>query len=701
MKFRKVRKKARNVLIFSRWRRKNYSAFQTLKREVIISVLVVSYLISVPIKSVSSVPDTIEIKQQFDLDEIEVSAQRAPVVYSQVARVVSVITREEIEYAPVSSVQELLGYIAGVDVRQRGAEGVQADISIRGGTFDQTLILLNGVNVTDPQTGHHNLNLPVSLNQIERIEILEGPAARVYGPNAFSGAINIITRQPDEKLLEFGVGSGSFGYLDLNGIGSIFIKNTQHSISVGRKSSDGYIDNTDFAITDIFYSGRLNLNSGILNFQFGGGLKEFGANSFYTPKYPNQYEETKTIFSSVKWQSNKKWHFSPLLYYRRHQDRFELYREDKYQLTSNGNYVWKNDTVPNWYMGHNYHLTNTYGISLNSWIQWSAGKSAFGAEYRSENILSNVLGVELSQPKPVPGENAQFTKSYSRDNISLFLEHTLLVNNFSATAGIMGNYIFNSGLGIKIFPGVDLSYQMIPDIKLFTSFNTSLRMPTFTDLFYKGPTNIGNPDLKPEKSSAIEGGLKWNKPVIKGSLVFFYRNGNNIIDWVKTEEEDIWQPQNLTRIRSYGAEFQTRINMESWLGENFPIQLNLNYLINNLDKKKTEYISNYVLDNIKNKFVGSVNYEIIKNVAFSLRITYQDRDGSFTVFENGMNGQEIQYPPFWIFDGRLSYVFKGVQIYCSANNIFDQNYFDLGNVPQPGRWIKAGIAYHLRYGKKE
>ena len=171
MRVGKVRKNARNVLIFSRWRRKNYSAFQTLKKEVIISVLAVSYLISVPNKSLASIPDTIEIKQQYDLDEIEVSAQRAPVLYSQVARVVSVIPREEIEYAPVSSIQDLLEYIAGVDVRQRGAEGVQADISIRGGTFDQTLILLNGVNITDPQTGHHNLNLPVILNQIERIRL--------------------------------------------------------------------------------------------------------------------------------------------------------------------------------------------------------------------------------------------------------------------------------------------------------------------------------------------------------------------------------------------------------------------------------------------------------------------------------------------------------------------------------------------------
>ncbi len=653
-----VRKNARNVLIFSKWRRRNYSAFQTMKKEVIISVLAVSYLVSVPIKSISSVPDTTEIKQQYNLDEIEVSAQRAPVLYSQVARVVSVIPREEIEYAPVTSIQELLEYVAGVDVRQRGAEGVQADISIRGGTFDQTLILLNGVNITDPQTGHHNLNLPVSLNQIERIEILEGPAARVYGPNAFSGAINIVTRQPDNTSLEVGVEGGSYGYFDAHGLGSFVTQKIQHAISVERKGSDGYIDNTDFNISNIFYSGKVNLYSGTLSFQLGTESKGFGANSFYTPKYPNQYEKTETFFSSVKWQSNTKWHFTPVFYWRNHHDRFELYREDKYQLVDGEHYVWKNDTIPSWYTTHNYHLTNTYGLNINSWIQWSAGKSAFGAEYRSENILSNVLGKDLSQPKPVPGEDAQFTKSDSRETFSVFLEHTVFYHHFSATAGVMGNYILNSGLGLNVFPGIDLSYQIFSGGKIFTSFNTSLRMPTFTDLYYKGPTNIGNPDLKPEKSATIEGGIKWNRPVFMGNLVAFYRNGTNIIDWVKMEEDDLWQPQNLTRLTSYGAEIQARVNLEKWLGKGFPQMVSIDYFYNNLEKKNADFISNYVLDNLKHKFVGSINYEIIKHLIFNLKITFQDRAGTYTAFENGSSGREISYPPFWIVDSKLNYVLK-------------------------------------------
>ena len=129
----------------------------------------------------------------------------------------------------------------------------------------------------------------------------------------------------------------------------------QHAISVGRKSSDGYIDNTDFTISNVFYSGKLNLNSGNLNYQLGADTKGFGANSFYTPKYPNQYEKTRNFvcFGEMGIKLEMAFHTCNLL--RRHQDRFELYREDKYQLVDGVHYVWKNDTIPAWYKNHNYH----------------------------------------------------------------------------------------------------------------------------------------------------------------------------------------------------------------------------------------------------------------------------------------------------------------------------------------------------------
>lgn len=674
-------KSAQKVLFFSKWSRKSYSVFQTLKKTIVISVLITTYLLSVPAISVAIEKDTTEIKTDYSLDEIEVSAQRSPAIYSQVARIVSVIERKEIESSPAQSVQDLLKYVAGVDIRQRGAEGVQADVNIRGGTFDQTLILLNGINITDPQTGHHNLNIPVSLNQIERIEILQGPAARVYGPNAFAGAINIITRQSNSNALQFELSAGTFKYFDTDLSASFNTGKLQNSFAMNKKLSEGYINNTDFDIFNVFYANRLNLGSGKMSFQVGLEDKSFGANSFYTPKYPNQFEETKSLISSVKWESNSKFHFTPVIYWRRHQDRFELFR----------------DNPPAWYTTHNYHLTNTFGGNINSWIQSKFGKTAFGIEFRSENILSNVLGEIMDSPSKVPGENGEFTKSKTRNIYSGFLEQVYYTDKWTFSAGLLGNYFTDSKLGINFFPGIDIGYELSSAVKVYSSFNTSLRMPTFTDLYYQGPTNIGNPDLNPEKSSSFEGGFKLNSEFISGYWIGFYRKGKDIIDWIKINETEKWQPQNLTELNSYGSEIQVHFYLKKHFGHHLPNDITINYLYNYMEKPEKDFISYYVLDHLKHKLSGSVNQTIFPNFDISLKFLFQEREGTYTRFENENWGNETEYNPFWIFDLRANYKWKNLSIFMLVSNIFDVEYYDIGNIAQPGRWTKAGIRYQLDF----
>jgi iron complex outermembrane receptor protein len=682
MKSRDFRKSVQKVLFFSKWHRKSYSVFQSMNKVVLISVLSINYFYSVPAGAIEVVQDTTEIKMEYDLDEIEVSAQRSPALYSQVARIISVIERNEIESSPAQSIQDLLEFVAGVDVRQRGAEGVQADVSIRGGTFDQTLILLNGINITDPQTGHHNFNIPVSLNQIERIEILEGPAARVFGPNAFSGAINIVTRQAESNSANMQLSAGSFGYFDADLAGSFKTGNLHHSLSFNKKLSDGYIENTDFDISNLFYSNQLKSSKGKMSFQLGFSDKGFGANSFYTPKYPNQFEEIKTLISSIKWESSSKLHLTPAIYWRRNQDRFELFR----------------DNPAPWYTSHNYHLTNTYGGNLNSWIQSKLGKSSIGLEFRSENIFSNVLGEEMETPVDVPGEDAVFTKSKTRNTLSGFLEHVYYSNKWTISAGLLGNIISESGTGINFFPGIDANFKFSSIVSVYSSFNTSLRMPTFTDLYYQGPTNIGNPKLKPEKTASVEGGFKLNSGFVQGYWIGFYRKGNDIIDWVKQHESEKWQPQNLTQLNSFGTEVQLQLNLKKQLGGNFPNNLTLNYFYNNLEKEDgQDFISNYVLDNLKHKLVGSINQTVFRNFTVDLKVLFQDREGTYTQFDNGNWGNEVEYDPFWIFDGKINYSWKSLRFFISVNNIFNIDYVDIGNVKQPGRWTKVGISYQLDF----
>jgi len=393
MKVQKSKIPGKNYMVFKKWGRKSYSLFSILHKAVKISVLSVSYFLAVPVLSIAMETDTTkQVKMEFDLDEIEVSASRAPSVYSEIARVLTVITAKEIEQGPATSLQDLLEQVSSIDVRQRGAGGIQADISIRGGTFDQTLILLNGINITDPQTGHHNLNIPVSLSQIERIEVLKGPAARIYGPNAFSGAINIVTKQNTGNELSALISTGSYGYFNSNLSAGFVTGKMNHLVAGNYKSSKGYINNTDFVVSNLFYSGRLDSEKGKFTLQAGKTDKGFGANSFYTPVYPNQYENIQTLFSSARYDSFTKLNLTPVIYFRRHSDKFMLFRENP----------------PEWYQNHNFHRTDIWGANLNSWFLWQLGKTSFGAEFRSEKILSNVLGEEMESLIRVPGENAYY-----------------------------------------------------------------------------------------------------------------------------------------------------------------------------------------------------------------------------------------------------------------------------------------------------
>ena len=671
---------SKTVLVFRKWGRRNYSLFSTLKKIVHISVLSVAYFFTVPDISKASVRDTSDVKMQYDIDEVEVTASRLPMVYSQLARVLTVIEAQEIERMPAESIQDLLEYVAGIDIRQRGAEGVQADISIRGGTFDQILILLNGINITDPQTGHHNLNLPVSLSQIERIEVLKGPAARVYGPNSFSGAINIITRSPQSKSAFAQISTGSFGYFNSDLSGSFFTGKFGHSLSANHKQSDGYITNTDFKSSNLFYTGELKTGAGKLVLQGGLSDKRFGANSFYTPVYPNQFEKTQTILGSARYVSVSKVNFTPSVYWRRHSDVFMLFRNES----------------PEWYTNHNYHLTDVWGTDINTWFVWTGGKTSFGTGLRSESILSNVLGEPLIEEIEIKGENAAYTHSKNRLIGSVYAEHAFFLENLTMNAGLMANVISNSQQGVNFFPGIDFSYQFQNNFKIIGSWNTSLRMPTFTDLYYSGPTNTGNPDLKPERSSAFEGGFKLNTAHVKGHLVAYHRLGKNLIDWIKlTAEDEVWQSMNHTEIRSAGIDFQIVYlpgnEMNFWV----PEKIEAGYLFNHQNKGDSPYISYYVLDNLRHKLSGSFTFQLPHNLALDVRAVFQDREGTFTFYNGEGFSGEKDFEPFGVLDMKASWQLSRLNLFFSINNIGNKQYYDVGNIVQPGRWIKAGASFAI------
>ncbi len=312
-----MKKVTKNVAItsFKRWVNQSYAVFNSIGKEVKIGVLLVAYMLSCPSENVfaqATPTQPQEKNKEVLVDEVLVSAQRSIATYADIARVVSVITKSEIEQAGVQSINELLEFALSVDVRQRGQYGIQADITMRGGSFDQVLVLLNGVNISDPQTGHLTLNLPISLDAIERVEVIAGSTSRIYGPNAFTGTVNLITGSYDHNVAKAKIEAGEHGFWNANVTATLQAKKSRHLLSLGYKKSDGYIANSDYKMGNGFYQGQWQTDKIKYDVQLGRTIRKFGANTFYTPKFPNQYEETTTDFISAKATIQGKIKFTPV-----------------------------------------------------------------------------------------------------------------------------------------------------------------------------------------------------------------------------------------------------------------------------------------------------------------------------------------------------------------------------------------------------
>ena len=668
--------------VFKKWNSKGYSVFNSLKKVIKITSLSIAYsILLLPVDVLSQV-DTI-VTKNLDLDEVIVSAQKAPVVYSQLSRQVTVIKEDEIKLMPVSDMNELLKNFSGIDVRQRGVNGIQSDISVRGGSFDQNLILLNGVNISDPQTGHHSLNLPVDLNSITRIEILEGPGSRVFGPNAFSGAINIITNNFNENSLKAGFLAGDFGLFSGNFSGSFINNKLKHFVSVSKSQSKGYIKNTDFDQYNAFYSTQYNSEFGKIDYQIGYTDKEFGANSFYTPAYPNQFEQTKTTFTSLKFETGKKFKIIPVVYFRRHKDRFELFRYEP----------------ETWYTGHNYHLTDVYGIKIDSRLRTKLGVTSFGAEQRSENIWSNVLGEVMSDTIKVAGEpDGLYTKKYSRTISNYFLEHSFYYNNLSFSFGILSSWVSENDFSYNFYPGFDLSYRFTNMLSSYITINKSLRLPTFTDLFYSGPSNIGNVDLKPEEAWSYELGMKIQNRILKSGLSVYYRDSKNLIAWVKPIESDPsekWETQNLTTVITKGFKITNELYFDNyWINR---IKIDYNYLVQ--ESNSNNYNTKYSLNNLKHNLIININNKLWKNINLSWNFRFQDRAGTYTKYDFYINDYigDTNFEPYFLLDIKLSYNYKVATVFIDLQNAFNKEYIDIGNIEMPKRWFKAGFNLNFKY----
>ena len=623
----------------------------------------------------AQIPDSASTSLKVELGEVEVTGQRIPAVYSQVGRKVTVIDRKEIESLPVSSIQDILEYSAGIDIRQRNTHGVQADIQFRGGTFDEVMVLLNGTNITDPQTGHFNLDLPVELHSIERIEILHGSGARVYGANAYKGVINIITKN-DETILSAGIKAGEHGLFNVNGSAALTTGQLSNSINISRNSSCGFAQNTDYKINNLYYQGDLRIPAINFNWQAGINNKAFGANDFYSPSFPDEYEETGTMFASAGFKTKGVLKISGTGYWRQHKDHFLLKKDD-----------------PSFY--ENFHLTNVFGLRVNSVFSTLLGKSSIGFDLREENILSNQLGEALQTSVAIRNETGKFyTKSFSRNTSGLFLEHSITANNFSVTTGFLLdlNNAYKNKTGF--FPGIDLSYHFPNGTsKLFASANRSLRLPKFTDMFYSDPGNQGNPSLVPEELFAIETGIESISSFYTYSLSLFRDKSNNAIDWVWQSDANVYRAMNITTITTHGLELSGELRFKS--DKNYPVTIKksgFSFTYTGSEKGTVGYESKYALDYLRHKLRFYIDNGIAKNLDLNLELLYQSRNGSYIDYDPATKTKFLtSFKPYWLADMRITYSKDPLKTFVEISNLFNARYTDVGNLFQPGRWITCGI----------
>ena len=678
----------REALKFTQFSNKGYALFSCLGKVVLVGVLSVPTLTYAKADGVSTDTDKVDsttwkTNREVVLDGVEVTGSRAPLTLGQAARMVVVLDRDQIAQAPVQSVNDLLKYAVGVDVRQRAPLGAQTDISIRGGTSEQITILLNGINICDPQTGHNAFDLPVDISDIERIEVLEGPAGRVFGTSSLLGAINVVTKMPKQTSADVHAEGGSFGYLSSGARGNWLYGKWNNQVSGSYARSDGYSRSKDgglnagFEGSKLFYQGQYEDDALRVSWHAGVRTKGWGSSTSYaTPKWKadNQFEHTDKIYTAIQAETKQgTFHFHPSIYWNQSRDRYEGYHGQ-----------------PD-LMKYNYNRSNVCGVNLNSYFDWVGGRTAFGAEFRNEDLVSGNLGEPLHTPVHIHGTDRDYTLGLNRTNMSFHLEHNILLRQFTLSAGFIAVKNTWNEMPFKVYPGIDMSYRLGNHWKVYASYNSSLRMPSFTELYYSVGGHKADKYLKPEELHAVEGGVKYLSRAVTASASVFHHHSRNMIDWIldTSVTDPVWESVNHTKVNTMGVETACDIHFhELWPSQQFLQSFRIAYTYLNEDKKAGEHIqSQYSLEYLRHKLTASLQLHLISYLDMGINYRFQDRVGNYTNLE----GETKNYSPYGITDVRLSWNHPRYTLYIEGNNLFDKTYVDYGLVPQPGLWINSGI----------
>jgi iron complex outermembrane receptor protein len=524
---------------------------------------------------------------------------------------------EEIEKLPFFSSEEIVDYSASVDLIKRSNFGIQQDPSIRGSLFEDNFITLNGIKLNDFQTGHFNLELPLTYFDLERVEVLKN-----------SQKINFMLKKPKEKGIYLRTGFGQHALWEKLLSFNFPLKGFKNRFSLEHKISSGAGQDTDFDIYNLSYYALCEKEEKEMDFFYGHTQRDFGADSFYSVKFPHQEEHIKQNLGFIHTKFNN---WENQIYFRRHKDTYILNRHN-----------------PSFYK--NQHKTHLWGLN-----------SKF-------DILDNFfLNFNIEKQKLTStrlNRHTRFKKSF------LLGLKDKVFNNFifSFYAGLdgyhPGNYLEDIYLGI--------GYLLDDYLKLRISFNRFGRAPSFTELYYSDPANQGNPDLKNQKTDTLEFGFDVLDDKQKFGFSFFFKNQLSTIDWVKNLSSEPWQAKNIGRINSFGFELNYVLKFNLRFLESF----SLDYTYLNLRQKNPHSYSKYVFDHNQHKLVGIFNFKI-KKINLNL----------ISNFSN-----PCQRKSYTTFDLKIGKNFKNYEFFIEGVNIFNQNYEEAKDIKGIRRWYKCGLS---------
>ncbi|MBQ9417774.1 MAG: TonB-dependent receptor [Bacteroidales bacterium] len=665
--------KRNSAFRFRRFARAGWAAFHSLHREVTIGRLDVRVADCSLVKSATvgallllspaaSYAQTDRETETRTLAEVQISLPADSLTGSP--EPAAVITASEIRQSNIHSLADLVSLLPGVDVRVRGVGDAQADLALRGGTFDQTVILLNGINFTDAQTGHFALDLPIDLAMVQRIELLSPAQLMARGIVAFAAAVNIVVVEEYADQLRADISGGSYGTADASLLATRQVGPWSLTAATAYHRSDGYRPNTGYRHGSLFLQAIRYGSRDNLHLQLGGQMKGFGSNSFYSTKYPDQYEATRTLCASAEYTARRRsltFHHS--LYGRLHSDRFELFR-DGYT------------TPPTWYTGHNRHLASLGGLRSRMVVPLGRGELLVGAELRREGIRSNVLGrPDSTLPDP-------YTHSDSRLGATAFAGYHLATGRWNMQA--VGLALGHSQFGFDYGLAAEAECRLSTRTSLHATLARTYRLPSFTDRYYHSATQQANPDLEAEHSLAADLGLTLALRPLTFALTAYYRSGSNIIDWLRRTDTEMWYAQNLTSTSTLGIDASLLCRIDS-------LSLRAAYSYCNVASEADGWISAYALDYLRHRAELRLTYHLLPRLTLGTGLCYRLREGSWV----DADGQVNPYGDALLLDASAEYSLGAAALYAEGHNLGGASYRDHGGIPMPGRTFRLGLRLRL------